>query len=198
MNAKNGDVIVVAFTGQKFHGKDTAAKILINNYGFKQVAFADGLRKTVATALRVNPSYFTDPATKEEVDPRTGKPRRYWLQWIGTQGFRALWNNIWIWWAMEEIVSLNVDRVVITDLRFHNELSELRANFEKVVAIRIIDPRRPASGDLHESEIEIPDLEVDMEIANHSSIAHLHAKVEHFINARFPDMMPRKNEEIFS
>lgn len=186
------DPIVVAFTGHKFHGKDTAARVLTKHYDFEQIAFADGLRKTVATALRVNPSYFLDPEKKEEIDPRTGKARRYWLQYIGTEGFRALWDDIWVWWATEEIKSCGHDRIVITDMRFPNEIEALKREFKNLLTIRIVNPRITASGDTHASEIHIADLPVDLEIANDTTITALHAKVERALIHRF-DIQPRSS-----
>lgn len=164
--------IVVAFCGFKGHGKDTAAEVLTESLGFEHLSFATGLRRTVATALRVNERYFTNPETKEEIDPRTGKARRYWLQYIGTEGFRHLWNEIWTWWWSEEIKERAMPRVVTTDVRFPNEEEEVR-KFPRSILIRVENPRIPPSGDLHESEQHIPYLQEDYIVTNDGSIEDL-------------------------
>jgi len=168
---------VIAFCGAKGHGKDTAAKFLIDNYGFVPVSFADGLRRTVATALRVNESWFLDPDKKEEIDPRTGKSRRYWLQWIGTEGFRSLWDQVWVNWWYEEIMARGYERVVSTDMRFPNEYDAVYQYFPEATTIRITDPRKPTGNDNHASEAHYKSFAVNYDIMNDSDIPALHLKM---------------------
>lgn len=174
---------VFAFCGAKGHGKDTAAKFLIDEYDFVPVSFADGLRKTVATALRVNERWFLDPDKKEEIDPRTGKSRRYWLQWIGTEGFRALWDEVWTTWWYEEIVARGYDRVVATDMRFPNEYKVVYEKFPNAKTIRITDPRKPTGNDNHASEAHYTTFDVDYDILNDSDIPALHLKMSKLAEA---------------
>lgn len=176
--------IIVAFCGAKRHGKDTAAKILIKDYGFTRVSFADGLRETVAKALRVNVSYFLDDEKKEEIDPRTGQPRRYWLQHVGTEGFRSLWPDIWLWWWQEEIKARGYERVVCTDMRFPNEFDIVKS-YKNSLTFRVTDPRKPVNNDGHASEAHYASLPVDMDIANSGTIVDLQTKVENAVRHRF-------------
>lgn len=176
--------IVVGFCGAKGHGKDTAAEVLTNFYGFVRVSFADGLRKTVCTALRVNESYFTDPARKEEIDHRTGKPRRFWLQSIGTEGFRALWDDVWTTWWSKEITEKGYGRVVTTDVRFPNEVNALRS-FQKSILIRVTNPAKPVGDDLHASEAHYMTFDVDYDIVNDGTIEDLQGHVRDIVAARF-------------
>lgn len=178
--------MVVGFCGAKAHGKDTAAKLLIEKYDFVPVSFATGLRETVCKALRVEPEYFLDPDNKETIDCRTGKPRRYWLQWIGTEGFRALWEDIWVWWWEQEVLEKGYTRVVATDLRFPNELVRVR-NFDSL-AIRITNPRKPVNNDAHASELHYKDMAVDYDILNDDTIEHLHHLTEAAVLTRWPSL----------
>lgn len=186
---------VVAFCGAKGHGKDTAAKVLIEQYDFAPVSFADGLRKTVATALRVNESYFLDPARKEEIDPRTGKPRRYWLQWIGTEGFRALWDDIWVEWWKNEILERGYSRVVATDMRFPNEYDAVYRFFPDATTVRVVDPRKPVGNDLHASEAHYASFDVNYILHNEGSIEDLHVGM-HEIAQRSGFGVPHKRRAI--
>ena len=43
------DKIIIAFSGKKQSGKDTAAKIFTQNYGFTKVSFAEPLKKHLYT-----------------------------------------------------------------------------------------------------------------------------------------------------
>lgn len=162
---------IVSICGAKRHGKDTAGRELIENYGFKRISFADGLRKTVCTALRCDESRFLDDKLKEEIDPRTGKPWRYWLQWIGTEGFRALWDDVWIAWWKSAIEDLGHDRIVTTDMRFPNEFAAAKSMGAHT--IRIFNPNVPPSGDLHASEAHQASFPVDEEIVNGGTIEQL-------------------------
>jgi hypothetical protein len=163
--------IVIGICGSKTHGKDTAAQPLIEKYGFTHINFADGLRKTVCTALREPLSFFTDPATKDLIDPRTGLPRREWLTKIGTEGFRSMWDSVWSeWWNSE--VKETTGNIVVTDLRFPNELELIRA-FPDNLVIRITNPNKPIII-THVSEAHFQDFLVDYDISNGGSIADLH------------------------
>jgi hypothetical protein len=187
---------VIGFCGAKFHGKDTAAKVLIDEYGFVPVSFADGLRKTVATALRVNPSWFLDPEKKEEIDPRTGKSRRYWLQWIGTEGFRALWPDVWVTWWENEILDRGYSRVVTTDMRFPNEIAALYEFFPiTATSVRITDPRKPVGDDLHASESHYKNFEVNYDVLNDSDVPRLHQKIRRIAEELHLNKVPRPVQE---
>jgi hypothetical protein len=180
--------IIVGFCGAKGHGKDTAAQALIDKFGFQKVSFADGLRKTVCTALRCNEQYFLDPDKKEEIDPRTGKARRYWLQWIGTEGFRALWGDIWIEWWRQEIISKGYERVVTTDVRFPNEVEALR-RFPRSTLLRVSNPFKPVNNDAHASELHYRDFSVDEDIENDWTIELLRSKTLKHVAERFTEVI---------
>jgi hypothetical protein len=184
----NSNTMVVAFCGAKRHGKDTAAKVLIEQLGFTKVSFADGLRKTVATALRVNERYFLDDDKKEEIDWRTGQPRRYWLQWIGSEGFRKLWEDVWVEWWRQEIEDKGYDRVVTTDLRFPNELAAVR-KFQHNLVIRVENPNKPVGDDVHVSEAHYQNFDVDYTILNNGTIPDLHKAVKRVFQAKTPPQL---------
>jgi hypothetical protein len=166
---------IIAFTGLKTSGKDTAAQILIDKYGYEKVCFADGLRRVIALALGEDVSYFTDTDTKEQIDQRIGKSRRYWLQIAGTEWFRSLYPNIWVdYWVRE--IEKHGDFIVCTDMRFLNELCTIHNSAYNTQTIRVVRPGLIHT-DLHKSESHILDLNVDHEVSNSGSIDELHEKV---------------------
>lgn len=177
------DLKIVALCGAKRMGKDTAANVLIENYGFHRISFADGLRKTVCTALRCDESRFQDDKLKDEIDPRTGKPWRYWLQWIGTEGFRALWDDVWIAWWKSAIEDSGHDRIVCTDMRFPNEFAAAKSMGAHT--IRIFNPNIPPSGDQHASEAHQANFPVDDTIVNGGTIADLQHRTALSVRERF-------------
>lgn len=58
------DMKVIALSGYKRSGKDTAAEVLIQN-GYTRVAFADVLKDMAAEEYGIPRSHFDDPAYKE-------------------------------------------------------------------------------------------------------------------------------------
>ena len=58
--------MIIALSGFKGSGKDEGAKILIGEYGFRRVAFADVLKDLVADMYGVERSAMDDPARKEK------------------------------------------------------------------------------------------------------------------------------------
>ena len=45
--------MIIGLTGKKNSGKDTAAKYLVENYGYERKAFADSLKKSVAALFEI-------------------------------------------------------------------------------------------------------------------------------------------------
>mgnify|MGYP001029466142 CR=1 FL=1 len=98
--------MIVAFCGYAGSGKDTAADILVKDYGFTKIAFADALRKM---AWDINPMVWVDVYGKryyyqqvindygysgaKEIFPEV----RRFLQRLGTDGCRRhIDDNIWV------------------------------------------------------------------------------------------------------
>src|SRR5687768_17032797 len=98
--------MLIAFSGLKGAGKDTAAKLLIDEYGFTRIAFADAVRDA---ALTINPwipahkgGYTVLPLNELINDAgwdwskREIPEVRRLLQVIGTEFGRMLDEDIWI------------------------------------------------------------------------------------------------------
>lgn len=115
---------IVAFTGLKGTGKDTAASLLIEEQGFVKIAFADCLRVVAAEVFGLTMEEMTDRDLKEKtLDRYPHMSPRQILQKIGTECFRDNFPGVWInawkvkWEAMGE------PDVVVTDMRFPDELA---------------------------------------------------------------------------
>lgn len=118
---------------------------------------------------------------------------RWLLQWLGTDVCRThMGDDVWVRAALDAILRSGQRRVVITDVRFHNEATALPALLEaegfQVVRLRIINPAEaPLPADAHASEREIDTLPYDTAITNDKSegIDALHARVRHVLSAHF-------------
>lgn len=135
---------VVGFLGS---GKGTVSDILVNKYGFQKFAFADVLKDTVSVMFGW-PRHLlegdTDESRKfrETVDTfwddrlDLGVPitPRYILQLMGTEAGRDVFGeDIWIH-ALERRIA-GVEKVVISDVRFPNEIDFIRKNHGMVTRV---------------------------------------------------------------
>lgn len=173
--------VVVGITGLKRHGKDTAAKLLVNEYGFTKLSFADKLKDIVAIAFNVPREWLDDDTMKEAACPMYPDwTIRKLMQFVGTEMFRKTFPGIWLDLWMAE--AMQHDRVVVPDVRFDNERALVKS-FGRNLMIRVVDPRRPPNADMHASETGIMTMPVDWELTNAGSIGDLHAGVRNIIES---------------
>lgn len=57
--------MIIAFSGVKFAGKDTAAEVLIRSYGFKRIGLADKLKDICSKVFGVPRQDMDNPSLKE-------------------------------------------------------------------------------------------------------------------------------------
>jgi len=102
------------------------------------------------------------------------------LQRIGTEvGREMIDENIWVCMASNKIkeaaIECRIPGIVITDLRFPNELEELRV-WARSKLVRI---SRPGIGPVndHQSDRLLESFEVDHELVNDGDVAKLHAAI---------------------
>jgi hypothetical protein len=126
---------ILGFNGVARSGKDTIGKFLVENYGFNRVAFADGVREALYALdpiIDCNSDYgYT--RLGEYVDANGWEAAkeipevRQLLQRMGTEvGRRMFGEDCWVRLAKRKIDKL--DKVVITDVRFENELDFVQSN----------------------------------------------------------------------
>jgi len=125
---------IIGLSGYARSGKDEAAKVLVEEFGFTRVAFADKLRDFL---FALNPLVVEDSSVGfGDVRPLQdvivkfgwdgykatpwGQEIRRLLQRLGTEaGRETMWDSIWIDAAL---TGYNDDaKIVVTDARFPNE-----------------------------------------------------------------------------
>jgi hypothetical protein len=174
---------LIAICGRKFSGKDTSIKMLVEYYGFVHINFADGLRKTMSTALRMPVEDFTNPDKKEIPDPVTGISPRVWLQTAGTDWFRSLWADIWVEYFKAEVARHH--RVVCTDLRFPNERAAIADLGGLVIRIKNDITDGVSSLDTHESESYVDQLNPHIILSNNGTKADVQEQMIGVYHAHF-------------
>lgn len=134
---------IIGLSGFAGSGKDTAAQVLVEDFGFTQIAYADRLRDSlyalnpiVAHGWQVKgKDYPLEPVYLRNVIDRFGwqgykntlfyPEIRRLMQRMGTEAVRnTIGEDVWVHAALAE--AEKHERVVISDPRFYNELDAIR------------------------------------------------------------------------
>jgi hypothetical protein len=130
--------MIIGVCGLIGSGKDTIADYLCNIYGFKRDSFAATLKDAVAAVFGWDRELLEGRTTesrewREQVDPwwseRLNMPNltpRYVLQVWGTEVARKSWHDdTWIASLEHKLAKAHND-IVITDVRFPNEIKAIK------------------------------------------------------------------------
>ena len=169
---------MVALAGKAGSGKNSLATVLVNKYGFTEIAFADAIRDA---AIALNPLVPIDMGHNGElitstmrlatlvnsVGWETAKREvaevRDILQRLGTEVGRQLIDpSVWITIAMNRANDID-GHVVFTDCRFPNEVEAVRSRGGLLVRVHRsgVD-----SVNDHVSESAIDDIPADLTVLN--------------------------------
>ena len=140
--------MIIGFVGFIGSGKDTAADYLVNFHGFRRDSFANTLKDAVAAVFGWDRTLLegrTKEARewREQVDPwwaeRLNIPHltpRWVLQYWGTEVCRqAFHDDIWIA-SVENKMRKTTDNIVISDVRFPNEINAIHGAGGIVVRVQ--------------------------------------------------------------
>ena len=125
---------VIGLSGRSGAGKDTLARILYSRHGYVRHAFADPLRDM---ALAIDPTVFGDFGEAwgltEAVDifgwdyVKQWPTVRRFLQRLGTEGVRNhLGADTWVRLTEQRIAASDAPAIVLTDVRYPNEVDLVR------------------------------------------------------------------------
>lgn len=180
---------IVGLSGYAQSGKDTAASVLIEKYGFERRAFADPLKQSV---VDLNPIIGMDIPAATQIElirfadeyARAGsfdamkkgdyadEARALW-QRQGTEVGRALDPDLWVKATFNSME--DGGKYVITDARFPNEAQEIKAWGGEVWRIN-----RAGVGPVnnHPSETSLDDWNFDLVLQNNSDVDTFKSDVE--------------------
>ena len=101
--------MIVGLSGYARSGKDTVSELLVLNYGFKRMAFADGIREAL---LALNPILHDGMRLNEIVqmygwDVAKSKDEvRRLLQVMGTEvGRKLIHEDVWVWRLLNQVAT---------------------------------------------------------------------------------------------
>jgi hypothetical protein len=123
--------MIIGLTGYAQSGKDTVAKILVDQYGYTRVAFADKIRDFL---YETNPMY--DSIAGEPLFVKARVDRDGWEKAKQSPQIRRLLQNSGVaarkvfgesFWVDQVLNNLDpADNIVITDVRFINEADSIK------------------------------------------------------------------------
>jgi hypothetical protein len=166
--------MIIGLSGYAQSGKDTIAKVLVEEYGYTRVAFADKIRELL---YKTNPLVACSPSgyLRDLVD-RVGWDEakkesqvRKLLQDIGVAARETFGKNFWIEQAVGHFNS--DDKIVFTDVRFKNEVERLKY-YSTSQIWRVYRPGVSAVNS-HVSESELEGYPFDHTIVNDSGLNDL-------------------------
>jgi hypothetical protein len=142
------DKIIVGVCGFQGSGKDTVADFLVNVHGFRRISFAGALKDAVSAVFGWDRELLEGRTRvsrewREQVDvwwaERLNMPKltpRWVLQYWGTEVCRkGFHDSIWIHSVEHRLLNLT-DNVVISDVRFPNEIQSIKNTGGMVIRTR--------------------------------------------------------------
>jgi hypothetical protein len=169
---------LIGIAGKAGSGKDTAGSHLVERHGFEQYAFANPIRAMLAALGAFPASDLIDRDTKEVVIGWLGKSPRQMAQTLGTEWGRELVHpQLWVLMAQRrwEAAQAAGEDLVITDVRFENEVLWVKAQGGQVIAL---ERSGAAAVSAHASEQFDISAVADVVISNNGTIDELKSGVD--------------------
>ena len=188
-------VEIIGLSGYARSGKDEAAKVLVEEFGFTRVAFADKWREVL---YQLNPIIEVDAHSDGEggirrvhsylqdlinaygwdgyKETRFGPEIRRLLQRLGTEaGRQTLWDSIWI----DAALTGHDDdaKLVLTDCRFPNEYEAIKSRGGSVWRIT---RKGVGPANEHPSETSLDGYAFDAIINNNASLEVFQRNVRNY------------------
>lgn len=192
--------MILGLLGEKFSGKTTGADYLVDRYKFVEIAFADCLKRACQELfLFANEQVYGTLEQKETPDERWfGCTPRTALQFVGTDLLRNNLDKIMpglgkgifthhVKLRVEQLISKDPDAIiVISDVRFQNEVNFIHSLGGTVLKIHRQRDRIPENYDKHVSEVELSAItNFDKYISNNGDVEDFYDKIDGFIQNDF-------------
>lgn len=187
---------MIGVAGFARSGKDTIAAFLVQEYGFKRVAFADAMREMLYATNPIitireidrNGDVYISPIVERvrNLVDRLGWDKakvaypeiRELLQRLGTEaGRKVLGDTVWTDALFYKAKQLGGD-IVVSDVRMEDECTAIRAAGGKI--IRVNRPGISSVND-HITDRRLPEAFVDYEVTNDGTIDELNEKIRKIV-----------------
>lgn len=171
---------LILICGNAGAGKTTITKMITEKYNkYVNIALGDKVKELTFKLLKI----FNIPITSIDdlYDTEKKKQYRYYLQNIATEAIRETFGkDIWCNLIYETVK--NNDFVIISDIRFMNEVEYFTEKFKKSVhVIKVVKNDIEIMN--HQSETEINTLPYDTLIENNGTLEQLQSKVINIVDS---------------
>ncbi len=128
--------LIIALTGYRRSGKDSIAEHLRSSHRFTVVSFADPIRQVMIDGLGLDASYISGEMRGHEIPPLSTTYRELAMALGHDWGRKMIQEDMWILLLNRRLrqirnYGLNVTRrparIVITDVRYKNEMEYCRS-----------------------------------------------------------------------
>ena len=182
--------MIIGLSGYAQSGKDTVANILVNQYGYQRVAFADKIREFL---YKTNPDLIYNAGWGEASVPlksiidmygwdkaKQSENIRTLLQNVGVAARNVFGDDFWIKQALAP--AMKYKNIVVTDVRFENEANIIKHFDGQIWRVKRLGV---TAVNAHVSETEMDNYKVDQIFVNNGTIEDLSATVK----ARMVDLL---------
>jgi NTP pyrophosphatase (non-canonical NTP hydrolase) len=174
--------MIIGIAGKARSGKDTIAKMIVNEVGGKVLKFAEPLKAAASAMTLESYDKFEHGDRSKEIEG-LGISYRRLLQLLGTEVCRAISEDFWVNVLHKRIISEKANGCnlfVISDVRFENEADYVRRNGGAIIHVK-----REQVGQenvpTHASEAGLETKNGDYVIENNGTLGELEQKVVAFL-----------------
>jgi dephospho-CoA kinase len=192
--------MLIGINGALGAGKDTAGAYFVSAYGFNRIAFADLLKESAGALFGIDPDRWNEwkndssmeVLIQRNLSSEIGKAKLYgkeppvslphvrltvreFLQRYGTEAHRDVFGyDFWIDQALMPYDDHVLENVVVTDVRFENEIEAVKKRGGYMM--KVVRPE--TGGDSHISERLFPNSMFDFVIHNDRTIQELYDRLD--------------------
>jgi hypothetical protein len=177
--------MIIGLSGYAQTGKDTVASILVEDYGYTRIGFADIIKKAIYVLdpiITLDGMRLAHAVDKYgwEIAKQSPEVRRL-LQVMGSEIGRDLIDaQLWVELTMSAVHP--EDKIVISDVRFRNEAEEIKWKHGDIWRISRIEKDAPVN--VHRSETDMDSWDFDEYISNNGTIDDLAREVALIMGAK--------------
>lgn len=178
-------MMMIGLCGRAGAGKDTVADVLIDRFGFSSYSLAAEIKSCLVDLDPFIPINNRPVRLSEllldsslEVLKRSYPEVRRLLQVLGAEVVRARVESFWVDRLEDRLVVDKPKRVVITDVRFENEIKWIRYLGGMVFCVERDGVHDEHAGAKHSSELGVDDEFIDSVVNNSGSLEDLICVVE--------------------
>jgi hypothetical protein len=170
--------MLIGLTGYAQSGKDTVAQILVDNYGYRRIAFADPIRNLL---------YATDPIVKDGYRVKSVVDAYGWdTAKIQFPELRSLLQNLGLavrdqfskdFWIKQALLGIDSNQnIVVSDVRFENEADYIKtfmgSQLWRIKRLNVL------AVNSHISESQLDGYPVDQIFVNNTSVDDLKVLIQ--------------------